>query len=332
MPLDTVDKAHWVSPEIRVNYYLNNQQTFELKLNELRQLKQRDYWTRKEVNYLSFNDLKGSAKHIYSKYLMPLPLIRELRALPFYKDYRDLHSLIDFLLPFNHLPNDIADVKFPLYYGEHGDTDALPIIRKARKLTDQHSVLYDFRSLRYNTPCLEVNKHDIPWSNKKKDVVWRGATTGQIKREAFVTNYHDRYNVGFSTAKQKPHLAEMIKPRISIAEQLKSQFIVSLQGNDLASNIRWVLFSNSVPIMPKPEWTSWTMEEKLEPFVHYLELDDNLTNLEELLNWADNHPRECEQIAQNGKSYVSQFLDKRHDTQVRMMLLEEFAKRVDVIE
>lgn len=327
-----IDKSQWIDPKERIEYYLNFKPTIELDITQLHCVKGQNSWTQKEVNYISFSDLKNSIAHWYCRYLMPLPLIRNIRALPFYNKYRDLHSLIDFFRPFDQFQTDIEKVKFPLFYGEHGETDTLPIIRKARKTTDRSGILYDLRSLRYNTPCLEVTHSDIAWNKKNNDVVWRGATTGSKTRENFVKKYHQQYDIGFSAVKQKPQLVEFQKNRISIADQLKSKFIVSLQGNDLASNIRWTLFSNSVVIMPKPKWTSWTMEEKLKPFEHYLELDDELSNLEELLAWAEANDKLCQEIAQNGKSYAVQFLDRVYDDQLRLQLLKEYAKRLKVID
>lgn len=326
------DKEFWIDPAERIEYYLNHHQTIELNIPQLYELKKQTFWTQTEVNYYSYEDFKNTFTHWYCKYLMPLPKVRDLRALPFYKRYRDLHSLIDFFLPFDSIDSNIESVKFPIFYGESGDTNTIPIIRKARKVTDKAGVLYDLRSLRYNTPCIEVERSDLEWSRKNNNVVWRGATTGPVTRESFVKKYFNKYNIGFSSVKQKPHLSEFKKNRISIADQLKSKFIVSLQGNDLASNIRWVLYSNSTLIMPKPHWTSWTMEEKLKPNVHYLELNEDLSNLDELLNWAFENDELCKEIAQNGKNYASQFLDRNYDTEVRMMLLKEYAKRLKVVE
>lgn len=332
MPHPSVDKSHWIDPQERIEYYLNHQTNFDLSISKLNQLKNSNERMQNEVRFISFSDFKNTFLNWYCRWIMPLPLVRELRALPNYEKYRNLHSLIDFLRPFQRLNSSIEAVKFPVYYGEIRETDELPIIRKSRKITDGHSVLFDLRSLRYNTPCGVVDKQDIGWTKKKHSVIWRGATTGQVTREGFVKNYFDQFNIGFSTVKQKPHLSEYLKPKVSIAEQLQYKFIVSLQGNDLASNIRWVLHSNSVPIMPKPIWTSWTMEDKLKPFVHYLELNDDLSNLEELLEWAKNNEAECQQIALNGRHYVAQFLDRKYDDKVRMQLLEEYSKRVSVIE
>jgi|GEM_PF-3159494 len=331
MPDQIEQHKFWIDPKERVEYYLNHQTSFKINLQQLQELKERDVWTRKEVRYMSYADYKGSWKHWYCKNLMHLPGFREIQSLPFLEEYRDLHSLIDFLLPFDLNDNSIEDFKFPIFYGEHGDTGNIPLIGKARKIHDKFRVLYELRSLRFNVPCFKVDKNDRNWSAKKDDVSWRGATTGEEIREKFVKNYYSLYNIGFSDVKQKPHLAAFIRHRMSIKEQLKYKFLVSLQGNDTASNIRWILHSNSVPIMPKPVWTSWMMEEKLLPNVHYLQLNDDLSNLEELLEWAREHDNECKEMAQNGRDFVAQFLDKNYDAYVKMLLLEEYSKRLQII-
>ena len=74
------------------------------------------------------------------------------------------------------------------------------------------------------------------------------------------------------------------------------------------------------------------METKLEPNVHYLELNDDLSNLDELLAWASKNDKECQQIALNGKSYAAQFLDRDYDTRLRLRLLEEYANRLKIIK
>lgn len=331
MSKSNTPNRHWIDPKERIEYYLNFQPSFDLNKDHLNHYLKQNTKVRKEFRFISYNDYRYSLVNAYCRYLMPLPLIRQLRALPYYAKYRNLHSLIDFLRPFYKIPSKVDSFKFPIYYGEDRETGTLPIIRKSRKITDDRSIIYDLRSLRYNTPCIEVVKSDIDWNKKKNNVVWRGATTGQVTRERFVKKYFDKYNIGFSTVKQKPHLAQYMKQKVSISEQLKFKFIVSLQGNDLASNIRWVLLSNSVPIMPKPAWVGWTMEDKLIHNVHYLELNEDLSNLEELLEWAENNNEACQEIANNGKMYVSQFLDRNYNDKIRMMLLEEYASRINVI-
>lgn len=322
------DKEFWFSPEERVDFYLNNQASFNISLKRYEEVKNSTSWNQREMKLVSYADYENTFTHWYCRHIVHLPRVRSIRVLPLFKSYKDLHSLMNFFLPFDRIGKEHSSVKYPFFYGEAGDTDEIPCIRKSRRADDQTSVIFNFRSLRLTTPCEAATKHDIPWEQKKNNVIWRGATTGQEQRVQFVKQYFNRYDVGFATTKQKPHLDHLRKDKVSIKEQLQYKFIVSLEGNDVASNLRWVLSSNSVPIMTKPHWQSWIMEDKLEPNIHYLELNKDLSNLDELLIWARENDKACEEIALNGKKYMSQFLDHRNDLPVQKMVLDEYAKRL----
>ena len=320
-----------ISQEDRISYYLNHQEVFEISYSQFQEVKERNFWNNKELHLISFKQFKNTLAHWYCKNLIRRPFFKEIRALPFYSDYRNLHSLMNFFEPFDKLEMSTKDAQYPVFYGEMGDTSPISCIRKSRTTEDMRSIIYNFRSIRHTDPCFEVRRKDIPWAAKNNDVIWRGATTGKEHREKFVQKYFDQYDVAFSTVKQKPNLAPYKKDRVSIAKQLTYKYIVSLEGNELPSNRRWTLASNSVPIMPKPKWHSWIMEEKLEPYVHYLELNDDLSNLEELLNWARENDEKCREIALNGKQFMAQFLDLENDLKVQKLLLEEFSKRTTYI-
>ncbi|MCV9386827.1 glycosyl transferase family 90 [Reichenbachiella ulvae] len=328
MSKNDIEKEFWFSPQERVDFYLNGLDSFEIDLEVFKKIKNSNEWNQKELHLVSFEQYENTFTHWYCKYIVHLPRIRNIRVLPYYKAYKDLHSLMNFFIPFDKLGLKYKAFKYPLFYGETGYTDGIPCLKKSRRGDDEESVIFNFRTLRLTQPCESAQKNDIPWRDKKNSVIWRGATTGQEQRVTFVEKYFNKYDVAFATTKQKPHLAHLKKAKVSIKKQLEYKFVISLEGNDVASNLRWVLSSNSVPIMPKPYWQSWIMEEKLEPFVHYLELNKDLSNLEEVLKWASENDEKCEQIAENGKKYMAQFLDDKNDIQVQKLLLEEYAKRV----
>lgn len=322
--------TNWHSAEERVEFYLNHQKTLKISLEEFEKVKNQDYWNKREMRLVSYRDFENTFTHWYCKHLVDLPVIKNIRVLPFYKSYKDLHSLMNFFHPFDRLSmaDRLKDAKYPLFYGETGKTDDIPCIRKSRRQDDTNSVIYNFRTLRLTSPCHEAIQSDIPWHKKDSNVIWRGATTGQEQRVNLVKTYFDTYDVGFASVKQKPELKDLQRSKVSIKDQLKCKFIISLEGNDVASNLRWILSSNSVPIMKKPYWQSWIMEEKLQPNIHYLELNEDLTNLGELLSWASSNDDQCNAIAQNGKHYMSQFLTEENDLPVQKLLLEEFTKRI----
>ena len=319
-----------VSPEDRVEFYLNYQDNIEINLTAFEKVKNENYWNQREMKLVSYKGFENTFTHWYCQHIVDLPRIKNIRVLPFYKSYKDLHSLMNFFHPFDKLRMDekYRNAKYPLFYGETGKTGEVTVIRKSRRLDDHKSVIYNFRTLRLTLPCYEAINSDIPWNRKSDNVIWRGATTGQEQRVNLVKKYYDKYDIGFASVKQKPDLADFKKESVSIRDQLRFKFIISLEGNDVASNLRWVLSSNSIPIMKKPYWQSWIMEERLEPNVHYLELNEDLSNLEELLSWARDNDKLCQEIAQNGRDYMSQFLDEANDLPVQKLLLEEFNKRV----
>ena len=216
-----------------------------------------------------------------------------------------------------------------IYLGEKELEGHLPYIRKARKVDDQEGVLFKLSTIRHFHPCKEAQKEDIEWENKQDDVIWRGATTSAKYRNTFVERYFDQYDIGFSTTKQFPELADYTRDMVTIEEQLKYKFIVSLEGYDLASNLKWILASNSVPVMPEPTWVSWIMEHKLVPYEHYLPLNEKLDNLEELLDWAEKNDTKCQEIAQNGKAYMSQFFDEKKERQIQQELLVKYTQQFD---
>lgn len=59
------------------------------------------------------------------------------------------------------------------------------------------------------------------------------------------------------------------------------------------------------------------MEGLLKPFYHYLPLNDDLSNLDEILYWAKDNDDQCQKIAMNGKVFMSQF-----DSSIRELYLQ----------
>jgi hypothetical protein len=78
-----------------------------------------------------------------------------------------------------------------------------------------------------------------------------------------------------------------------------------LEGNDVSSGLKWALFSNSVVMAQSPTKTSWAMEELLEPWKHYIPLADDLSDVEEKMQWVVDNDVEAQEIAQRGRLWIS---------------------------
>ena len=99
----------------------------------------------------------------------------------------------------------------------------------------------------------------------------------------------------------------------NIDYHLKHKFILCIEGNDVASNLKWVMSSNSVAVMPKPKYESWFMEGKLIPDYHYIQIKDDYSDLEEKINYYIKNTDKLKIISKNANEYISQFKDKESE-------------------
>ncbi len=111
---------------------------------------------------------------------------------------------------------------------------------------------------------------------------------------------------------------------MSLWEHLDYKFIMALEGNDVASNLKWIMSSNSLAVMPRPTCETWFMEGTLLPNVHYVEVKEDFSDFEERINYYITHPDEAEQIIKNAHQYVEQFLDKEREDLISLAVLDKY--------
>jgi hypothetical protein len=199
----------------------------------------------------------------------------------------------------------------------------------------------------------DIKKYDKSWSSKNDAVIWRGVAStlhpscinaplsaagpsnskwGQAGtcRLGFIENYYKDYDIGFSSLLWEAHPSweKLLKKRVSHEDQLKNKYIISLEGNDVASGLKWQLMSNSMVIMPKPIKISWAMEDTLVPYEHYVPLADSLDNLEEVLQWCRENDSTCKEIAENATQYIQQFLDLDREDIITKEIIDRYDKNV----
>eukprot|EP00928_Gymnodinium_smaydae_P070433 TRINITY_DN54273_c0_g1_i1.p1 TRINITY_DN54273_c0_g1~~TRINITY_DN54273_c0_g1_i1.p1 ORF type:complete len:340 (-),score=12.56 TRINITY_DN54273_c0_g1_i1:371-1390(-) len=182
----------------------------------------------------------------------------------------------------------------------------VPIMTKVRSIQSKRGILLPLNGRRnlYNPTYKEM-----PWSQKRDGIVWRGSTTGSGKRRDYVHALSARgHNVSFTLpavqgkdywiANSRHAGQRMTKRQIS-----SYKYVLSIEGNDVASNLMWLMASSSVVVMPTPTKEGWLMEGLLVPWVHYVPLDDPL-NVDDLLTWLKAHEVECLTIVKNAQTWI----------------------------
>jgi len=99
---------------------------------------------------------------------------------------------------------------------------------------------------------------------------------------------------------------------------------MSLEGNDVASNLKWVMSSNSIAVTPRLTCETWFMEGTLIPNYHYIEVKPDFSDLEERLTYYIQHPEEAEAIIQHAHEYVDQFRDEEREKLIQLLVLKKY--------
>ena len=166
------------------------------------------------------------------------------------------------------------------------------------------------------------------FESRLEKAVWRGATTHSGLRLKLVEKFFkstDFFDVGFSKIVQnKDHLQKYVKGSMTIEEMAKYKYIISLPGNDKDSGLSWKLASGSVVIMPRPTSHSWLGEKFLIPGFHYLQINNDFSDLKLVLDWCRNNQNRCKRIAFNSKIYMTQFLDSNSERSLQENILRNF--------
>ena len=299
--------------EDRIKYYLGNLYNIFIK-NE--QVEYKDIFNEKEE--ITYNKIQLISNHTL-----------------FYDNYNYVikHYINDLRKYFNN--SEIINFNIYIAFGDINVKMKKYCFTKSRPidLINNLNILLNLNTPRHWQGLEDVKKYDIPFDKKNNKIIWRGSSTGN-KRVKFVEKYQNHQNqnidIKFSNLCQNVINNNYILSKLSITEQLQSKFLISIEGNDVATNLKWMLYSNSVVIMPRPTVCSWIMEDKLISGIHYIEIKSDYSDLEEKYKWCLNNLEKCKIIAENGKKYIEQFLNQENEIKITNKIIEIYCKTVKI--
>jgi hypothetical protein len=216
-------------------------------------------------------------------------------------------------------------LKWILKSGDITNLFPVPYVVKSRPLGNDN----------YNSTILKLEKvrHFLfiddkkPWREKKNMTIFRGDLGPRKEnRDIFMAKFADGQSPlvdAASTNRPEAH-PEWQKGKMTIDEHLDYKFIMSLEGNDVASNLKWVMSSNCIAVSPRHTCETWFMEGTLKPNYHYIEVNDDFSNLEERLQYYIDHPDEAEAIIQHAHEYVDQFKDEEREKLISLLVLKKY--------
>ena len=215
----------------------------------------------------------------------------------------------------------------------------------------------DFENLKSNYQVLEnidVTSYKSLWKKKKNQLVWRGSTAQNVWY-----NY-DPYCIGSPLMNESnckifsryclcelsqnyptlidakfTHLVDLdpafalIKyfegNWLSFEEQFNYKYHILVNGNASPYSAScWKLFTNSLIFIPTSYVFQW-YSAAMKPYVHYIPVNENLSDLVKKIQWAQKHDLECERLAKNCRKFAINNLQREHSLQYIHMLLKQYS-------
>ncbi|MEN5235293.1 glycosyl transferase family 90 [Sphingobacterium faecium] len=216
------------------------------------------------------------------------------------------------------------DLMIEMIPGDVVDVPEAPAIVKSRPIIadNNNSVLLNLDKVRH----FNFINDEIPFRDKNNILLGR-ATVYQVHRKAFFQLFFDHPMCDLGDVAKKNKHTPWFKPMMSISEHLHYKFILALEGNDVATNLKWIMSSNSIAVMPTPKYETWFMEGLLLPDVHYIHIRDDYSDLEEKLSFYISHPEKAEEIVVSAHQFVDQFTNKNKEDLISIMVLDKFFKQ-----
>jgi len=213
-------------------------------------------------------------------------------------------------------------LKIAYLFGDITTIPETPSFLKSRPIEgdNQNSIIMKLNKIRHFIFVNDKRKFE----DKKSIAVWRGKCYGS-RRQLFVKKFYNSSQCDIGQTNSKGELnVPWQKNKLSLEEQLQYKFLIAIEGNDVASNLKWAMSSNSLVLMAKPKYETWFMEGTLIPNHHYILLKDDYADLEEKVDYYSVHVEEAQKIIDNAHNYIEQFKDKKREDTISLLVLKKY--------
>ena len=213
--------------------------------------------------------------------------------------------------------------QFSFVFGDVTHIPFVPSIVKSRPIAgdNRNSVVLKLEKLRH----FMFIEDKIPFRKKDHKIIFYADMLKKPHRIDFMKKYFGHPECICGNIRDHESIPkEWLVKKISLKKHLIHKFVLALEGNDVATNLKWIMSSNSLAVMPKPKYETWFMEGRLIPDFHYVEIKDDYSNLMERMNYYIEHPAAAEEIIKNANEYIAQFKNKKRERIVSLMVLQKY--------
>lgn len=170
-----------------------------------------------------------------------------------------------------------------------------------------------------------------PWEEKKSIAVFRGASTGvgttiqtnprlklvSLSKEGLLDAGITEWNLRPRKNKDSKYLQTIeihtlpfgLTPPLSPFEQAKYKYVVNVDGHVSAYRLSLELELGFCVLLVQSKYRLW-YSHLLQPYIHYVPVKSDLSDLYSQIEWCQEHDKECKQISENAKEFAQRYLSK----------------------
>ncbi|HWU61065.1 MAG TPA: glycosyl transferase family 90 [Ensifer sp.] len=219
-----------------------------------------------------------------------------------------------------HLKFFPSRLRIDSLYGDIIHVPPVPTLLKSRPIQGENanSVLMNLDKLRH----FRLFDDQVPFARKLPKAVWRGSMNNPLRANLVSSHagsaFCDVGHVSRSFTEVPPK--DILLPQ----QQFAYRYILSVEGCDVATNLKWVMASNSVCLMPRPRYETWFMEGALVPGHHYVEVRDDFSDLENKIDELEADPLRAREIVANANRHVAMFRNSRMERLASLLVLQKY--------
>ena len=185
-----------------------------------------------------------------------------------------------------------------------GSHDSLDLVLPTYELTEASIECMGRQSV---DVLASLTRNDVPWEEKMEKIFWRGRDSNKerLKLVRMAREYPGYINASmtafFFFRDEATELGTT--PHVPFFEFFNYKYQLCIDGTVAAYRLPYLLAGGSVVFKTESKYFEHFYPD-LEPWVHYIPVNEDLSNLVERIQWARENDGKSFEIAQNARSYA----------------------------
>lgn len=203
---------------------------------------------------------------------------------------------------------------------------------------------------KYNLEALAQQGDPIPWEQKSTTLFWRGASTGGSPRSArdwehmarfvflkWAAGRYDSHRVDAAFSKlvhcggvaceDIVRAGYPVGGHVGLRGQLGAKYTPAIEGNTFLGRMLRLLSTHQLVFYAGGPFIEW-YSERLQPWLHYVPIQGDFSNLHERIQWAVANDGEAQAITRRANHLVQTHLRKEDMNCYAALAMLEYASLV----